>query len=82
MKWKTGGSLSSEVCALGALGKQRGINMSELDPTDYDAAAAAFNCTSPLVREIEYENDEDWCLETPEQRWVRMRNWVAARVRA
>lgn len=66
---------SGEVCALGAL-----------DPTApaYDARDLAdhFNVARALAAEIVYENDETWRSreETPEQRWVRMRAWVAAQI--
>ncbi len=69
-----------EVCALGALGKVRGIDMQKLDPTEPDDVAAAFDIAPQLAREIVYENDEGWHNETPEQRWVRMRKWVAAQI--
>jgi hypothetical protein len=68
-----------QVCALGALGAVRGIDLEKLDPEDPDGIAAAFNVAPQLVREIEYYNDE-WSAETQEHRWQRMRNWVAGLV--
>jgi hypothetical protein len=73
------------VCALGALGAAKGMDMEELDPNDSESIGKAFNIADSLAREIVYENDErPWALhdgkyvkETPEQRWQRMRNWVA-----
>ncbi len=70
-------SESGDVCALGAL-----------DPTApvYDAEDLAkhFGIARALAAEIVYENDEalSWRYraETPEQRWVRMRAWVAAQI--
>ncbi len=70
---------AGEVCALGAL-----------DPTakGYDAEDLAdhFGIARSLAAEIVYQNDE-WSAtwrsgigETPEQRWVRMRAWVAAQI--
>lgn len=64
------------VCAIGSVGLCRGVDMAALDPEDPWAIAAAFDIASPLVREIEYENDEYWQPETPEQRWKRMRAWA------
>ncbi len=71
--------LAGDVCALGALGKARGLDMAKLDPEEPDDVAAAFNIASPLAREIVYENDEGPYGETAEQRWKRMREWVAQR---
>jgi hypothetical protein len=69
------------VCALGALGCARGMDVSALDPEDYMTVAGAFNIAEPLAREVVYENDEGgpW-QETPEHRFERMRKWVADRV--
>lgn len=68
-----------DVCALGALGRLRGLDMSELDPDEPEGVAAAFDIASPLAREIVYMNDEG-PYETPEARWQRMRKWVAAQI--
>lgn len=72
-----------EVCALGALGVARGIKaLPDIDPEDYDGVAKTFGIAPALVREIVYENDEgEWYPETPEQRWSRMRAWVAEQIK-
>jgi len=70
-----------DVCAIGALGKARGIDMSKIDPEDPPQVAAAFDIAHQLAQEIVYENDEWSHGETPEQRWVRMRKWVASYIR-
>ncbi len=46
------------VCAIGAAGKVRGVDMSSLDPEDADSVAGKFNVSDCLAREIVYENDE------------------------
>lgn len=69
-----------DVCALGALGRVRGLDMSGLDPDDPDGVAAAFDIAAPLAREIVYMNDEGHYGETPEQRWTRMRAWIASQI--
>jgi hypothetical protein len=69
-----------EVCTLGSLGVKRGLNMSALDPEEREEIAEAFGVSMPLVAEIAYLNDEMSWNETPEQRWTRMRNWVAEQV--
>lgn len=72
-----------EVCALGAAGKARGMELSEIDPEDYDAVAKAFDIAHQLAQEIAYENDESgpWD-ETPEHRWQRMRDWAVSHIRS
>jgi len=67
---------AGEVCAIGAVGKLRSIDMTELDPHERDEIATAFGIAEALAAEIVYENDECACRETPEQRWARMREWV------
>lgn len=46
------------VCAIGAVGKARGIDMSSLNPDDYEGVAAAFGIPHQLAQEIVYMNDE------------------------
>lgn len=67
---------SGEVCAIGSLGVQRGVDMSQIDALDRDSVAKAFGIAPSLAAEIEYLNDEWHAPETPEQRWARMRRWV------
>lgn len=80
-----------DVCALGALGKVRGIDMTKIDPEDPPQAAAAFDIAEPLAQEIVFMNDEyfedrwDAVLRksvqlTDEERWVAMRAWVASKL--
>lgn len=47
-----------EFCTLGALGRYRGIDMSNIDPEDRDAVAEAFGVADALTAEIMFENDE------------------------
>lgn len=74
------------VCALGALGLKRGVDMSKMDPDDAETIGAAFNIADQLAREVVWENDENswvWVAaerrerpETSEERWSRMRRWA------
>ena len=68
-------------CALGALAKSEGRDVSTLDPEDYMTVAGAFNVASPLIREIVYMNDDGWFEDTPAARWTRMRAWVASQIK-
>ena len=70
-----------DVCALGAIGRVRGVDLSDLDPEQPERVAEVFDIAEPLAREIFYMNDEVGHRETPEQRWQRMRNWVAAQIK-
>lgn len=69
------------VCAIGAVGQARGIDMKKIDPEDYGRVSSVFNIAEPLAQEIVYINDE-WggYRETPEDRFIRMRKWVAAQI--
>ena len=69
------------VCAIGAVGKARGVDMSKLDPEDPEGVAAAFGIAPALAREIVYTNDDEYTTETPEQRFERMRRWVEQNLR-
>lgn len=68
-------------CAIGAVGKTRGIDMENLDPEDRDSVAGAFGISPALAAEIVYVNDE-WgtSRETPEARYERVRKWVASQI--
>lgn len=65
------------VCAIGAVGKARGLDMTGLDPDDYETVAAKFGIARALAQEIFYLNDEASSYnETPERRFERMRHWI------
>ena len=72
---------SGEVCALGAVGRMRGINMMGIDPTEPEEVADAFNIARQLAMEIAFENDEACPRDTPEERWQSMRNWAVVNIR-
>ncbi len=70
------------VCAIGAAGKLRSVDMSKIDPDDIETVAGKFNVADCLAREIVWENDE--CgrrKETPEERFKRMRKWVRSQIK-
>lgn len=99
-----------DVCAFGAVGRARGIEMSmnwmlDDEADDWDVVHGVqrlFGTTESLSREIMYINDEgtigrrvpipnvreshwDWfgytyIPETPEERFIRVRKWVADRI--
>lgn len=63
-----------QVCALGSVGRLRGMDMSKVDPEDFDSVKLAFGIPEALAREIMYENDE-YCRDDAD-RWQRMRKWA------
>lgn len=82
-------------CTMGAVAKARSLDVSSIDPFDRDDVASALGIAAALAAEIAYENDEGpgalaghrwdqatmrWMEETDEERWVRMRAWVAAHI--
>lgn len=72
-----------EVCALGALGRRRGIDMTKLDPERPKQVGAAFDIAPALARETAYINDEGGPIsydESPEARWRRVRAWVELQI--
>lgn len=70
-----------EVCAIGALGRARGIDMTDLDPEEPEDVAAAINVAPALVRETTFLNDEAFSHGSPEERWVLMRRWAASNIK-
>ncbi len=72
------------VCALGAVGKARAMNLVDIDPEDHETVAGKFNVAHAMACEIMFENDEGggyWKNETPEQRFERMRRWVVSQIK-
>lgn len=70
-----------EVCALGAVGRARGVDLSAVDPEDPIAVGRFFGIAQAMAAEIEFENDEAWGPQTPEKRFERIRNWVVANLK-
>lgn len=71
------------VCALGALGRARGLDLSTFDPEDAATVARIFRVAECLAREVVYENDEgiDFAAESQQDRYKRMLDWAKAQVR-
>lgn len=72
------------VCALGAVGMARGMDMSKIDPEDHDSVAGKFGVAHAMACEIMFENDEAagyWQIETPENRFARMRRWIVSEIK-
>lgn len=64
------------VCAVGAVGRARGVDMSTLNPEDYEGVADKFGIARAMAQEIFFLNDEYTPSETPEQRYASMYGWA------
>lgn len=74
---------SGEVCAIGSVCKARGIDVSKIEIQDPSEVAKAVGIAWSMAAEIEWINDEYFGYhsdETPEQRWTRVRKWVAENI--
>ncbi len=77
---------AGEVCAMGVICKARGLDVTEVDECDRDAVGKLLDIAPALAAEIAYQNDQDFERreireQTPEERWVRMRKWVAGQLK-
>lgn len=81
-----------DVCAMGALGNARGVDMTKIDPECPEQVAPVFDIAECLAQEVAYMNDEEYGRfydhargeyreTTPEERWTKMRAWVAKQIR-
>ena len=72
------------VCAIGSVGRARGVDMSKIDPEDYSNVAKTFGIAEPMAQEIVFMNDEAfdnyWC-KSPEDRFQKMRAWIFSQIR-
>lgn len=81
------GDLESKgkVCAIGAVGRARGMDMSKINPHEPTDVAYFFGIAHALACEIAYENDEGLdCRdesETQAERYARVRRWVVSQLR-
>lgn len=65
------------VCAMGAVALARGVDVSKVNAYDRREVGSVFGIAGVMAAEIAFENDENGePCETPEQRFVRMREWA------
>lgn len=69
-------SEDGECCALGAVALARKLDVATVDESEPEEVAAALGIRSMLAQEVAYMNDEYQRLNTPEERWQRIRTWV------
>ena len=68
------------VCAIGSVGKARGMDMAKIDPEDHESVAAAFGIPHSLACEIMFINDED-APHDPMARFAMIKNWIEKNLR-
>lgn len=70
-----------DCCTIGVVCKARHVDVSQIDYEVPEQVGAAVGIAKQMAAEIEWMNDEygSWD-ETPEERWKRMRRWVAAQI--
>ena len=71
-----------DCCAIGALLLEKEVPDARKYHEHNEALADELDVAEPLVAEIEFMNDEAGLrVETPEERWTRMRAWVAKQIK-
>lgn len=72
---------SDGCCAMGSIAQHEAIELPEVNDDDHDAFAKFFDIAPSMVAEVAFINDEmPYRPEPPEERWVRMRTWVASQI--
>lgn len=69
------------VCALGCLGKAKGVTLEPDDTYEWDKLGEVFNIAPQLAQETMYINDEWGRYGSPEQRWATVRAWAVEQIR-
>jgi hypothetical protein len=59
------------VCAIGSVGKARGVDMREIDPENYSLVAGVFGIAEPMAQEIVFMNDEAFIFETDAKGFIK-----------
>ncbi len=79
-------SKADGVCALGSVARMRGVVDKLPDPEMCDeyevgeCAARVLGIAECMAREIMWENDDCYSVETEEQRWKRVRSWATKQI--
>lgn len=68
-------------CALGAVGKARGLDLSVIDTYDHEALSKTFGIAPAMAQEIMWINDElaGWGFtdgDDDSRRWKEVKKWV------
>jgi hypothetical protein len=76
---------TGEVCALGSVGRARGLDMSAVDVENYEEVAKLFGISETLAREVMFHNDDFYQsnrIGEAERRFQRVREWVLSEIRS
>lgn len=76
---------TGEVCALGAVARARGIDVSTVFPEDWGQVSRLFGISETLAREIMFHNDDfdsAYRAGEAERRFQRVREWVLQEIRS
>ena len=68
-------------CALGVFGKSRGLDMSKFEPDDYYMISRRLKVNEKIIDNVAWMNDEMYGRQTPEERFVKMREWVMSKIK-
>ena len=74
-------------CSLGVLARHLNLDVDDLEPTEHgpddygevdrDTVGQRFDIAPSMAAEVMFMNDEaSYGVESPEERWTRMRGWV------
>jgi hypothetical protein len=72
---------TESVCAIGSVGRLRGVDMTGINPEDREMIANTFGIARAMAQEIMWNNDEVGYEETPEHRFFRMRQWIESQIK-
>jgi hypothetical protein len=70
-----------DVCALGCLGKARGVKIASVDTEDWDKLGELFDIAPQLAQEVMFVNDEGCEGDSPQNRWRLARDWAARHIK-
>jgi hypothetical protein len=72
-------------CALGAVGKARGIDLAKIDTYDHESLSKTFGIAPAMAQEIMWINDDEaatWRGEDQDaQRWQEVKNWIKKEIK-
>lgn len=68
------------VCALGCLGRAKGVDLKSINTEDWDALGELFDVAPQLAQEVMFIND-DGGARADENRWKLVRDWGARQIR-
>lgn len=68
------------VCALGCLGKHKGVDLATLDTEDWHQLGDLFDIAPQLAQEVMFVNDSQYQRANSVERWRIVRSWAALQI--